>query len=270
MNTISFMTANFVAQQIDYALTEGWGQGDTATQRHFRPIDSFAERFEELLESIAEMGFSAIDLWGAHLHPDWASEEHQQTARALLDKYGFTVSSLATGVNSTLGDLARVCDIADAVGTQIIGGGGALLTREYDAVVGLLRERGIKLAFENHPEKTPDEVLQKIGPAADVIGVAIDTGWFGTQGYDAAHAVEMLADRVMLVHLKDVKGVGTHETCRYGQGIVPVEQVVRVMQSRGYTGGYSVEHEPELFDPTEDCRINLDMLRGWLGRPLRG
>ena len=31
MNMISFMTANYVARQIGYNMTEGWMQGDNAT-----------------------------------------------------------------------------------------------------------------------------------------------------------------------------------------------------------------------------------------------
>jgi hypothetical protein len=34
----------------------------------------------------------------------------------------------------------------------------------------------------------------------------------------------------------------------------------------GYRGGYAIEHEPDTFDPTEDCIAMLAMLRGWLNR----
>ena len=266
MNTISFMSANFVAQQVGYKMTQGWGQGDTTTQNYFRPIEIFGERFGDMLDAVADMGFTAIDLWSGQLNPAWATTEHMQTARALLDKYGFTVSSLAGGMGNSLDDLARVCDLAEAVGTTILGANGDhLLLNEYDSAAAMLRERGIRWAYENHPEQTPEAVLAKIGTAADVIGVAIDTGWFATQGYDAAQATETLADRIILVHLKDVKAVGAHETCRYGQGIVPIEQVVRVMQAHGYTGGYVIEHEPEHSDPTEDCVASREMLEDWLG-----
>ena len=264
MNTISFMSANFVAQHVGYHMIQGWGQGDSATQSYFRPIETFGERFEDLIAEVSEMGFTAIDLWGGHLYYAWATEEHAQTARAILDKYGFGVSSLATFMH-TADDVAKACDLAHALGTTMLGGGGAALTADYAGCVTLLRQRGIRWAYENHPEKTPDEVLAVIGDAADVVGVALDTGWFATQGYNAASAAEALAERVFLVHLKDVKAAGAHETCRYGTGIVPLAEVVQVMQAHGYSGGYSVEHEPEQFDPTEDCIASLALLKRWLG-----
>jgi hypothetical protein len=69
MTTISFMTANYVARQLGYHMTGGWDQGDKATNAYFRPLESFPERFEALLEEISELGFTAIDLWQAHLNP---------------------------------------------------------------------------------------------------------------------------------------------------------------------------------------------------------
>ena len=42
MNTISFMSANYVARQVNYQMTEGWMQGDAAPNAYFRPLDTFA------------------------------------------------------------------------------------------------------------------------------------------------------------------------------------------------------------------------------------
>ena len=66
---------------------------------------------------------------------------------------------------------------------------------------------------------------------------------------------------VFHVHLKDVRAPGSHETCRYGQGIVPIRACVEALQKLGYQGAISVEHEPEDFDPTDDCKANLATLR---------
>jgi L-ribulose-5-phosphate 3-epimerase len=131
--------------------------------------------------------------------------------------------------------------------------------------VALLREYGLHLALENHPEKNPVELLAKLGSGDDdLFGVAVDTGWFGTQGYDAAQAIHELGPRVFHVHLKDVRAAGAHQTCRFGQGIVPLEACVQALHTIGYTGTISVEHEPETFDPTEDCVASAALLRTWL------
>jgi sugar phosphate isomerase/epimerase len=129
----------------------------------------------------------------------------------------------------------------------------------------VLEKYGVRLGIENHPETTPQELLAKITAGGDRFGATVDTGWWGTQGYDAARAIEELGDRVWHVHLKDVLALGEpHETCRWGEGIVPIEECVRTLQRTGYTGAIAVEHEPETLDPTDDVRAMREQLEGWL------
>ena len=67
------------------------------------------------------------------------------------------------------------------------------------------------------------------------------------------------------MHLKDVLAEGEpHETCRWGEGVVPIEECVRTLQRAGYAGAIAVEHEPETVDPTDDIRAMREQLAGWL------
>jgi sugar phosphate isomerase/epimerase len=252
VNTISFMSANYVAREVGYAM-RGWGHGDRATNEAFRPLETYEQRLAELLGDIRALGFGAIDLWGAHLNPEWASAEHVEIARRLLAQHRLRVATIEVFVDRA--HLERACEIALAVGTSVIAGFAPV-----DAAA-LLRERGLRLGVENHPEQTPDELLAKIGDN----GAAVDTGWFATQGYDPVRAIEELGDRIVHVHLKDVLHPGEpHDTCRWGRGVVDVEGCVRALQRIGYTGAISVEHEPEHEDPSEDCRAMREQLEGWL------
>lgn len=269
MNRISFMLANYVARQLDYNLEEGllpgWGRGEQAASDYFQPIETFAPRFEEYLLDVRAMGYDAIDMWIGVIHPDWATEEHIRQAQELLRKHNMGVYSYAGWIGSTPEYFIRISELAVALGIPVLGGGTSMLVKDRSFVVDTLKRYGLRLGIENHPEKSTDEILAKIGDGGDgTIGVTIDTGWWGTQGVDAAEAIERLAPHLFLVHLKDVREVGAHNTCRFGEGIVPVERCVRVMQEIGYTGTISVEHEPHDFDPTEDCIANLQMLKEWL------
>ena len=74
-----------------------------------------------------------------------------------------------------------------------------------------------------------------------------------------------LDGHVLHVHLKDVLRRGEpHETCRWGDGIVPIEDCVRTLRGLGYERAYTVEHEPELHDSTDECRAMREQLEGWL------
>ncbi len=257
-NAVSFMSANYVAREVGYAM-HGWGHGDRATNEAFRPLESYGEKLDEILGDVTSLEFDAVDVWGAHLHPEWATDEHVAIAGELLGKRGLRVTSYAVWVGPAL--LERACEIAAAIGAPVIGGSVPL---DDPRVPSLLAERGLRFGLENHPEKTPQDVLAQIGQR-ERVGVTVDTGWFGTQGYDPARAIEELGDRVVHVHLKDVLAEGEpHETCRWGEGIVDVEACVRALQRIGYAGALSVEHEPETFEPTEDVRAMRAQLLEWL------
>jgi L-ribulose-5-phosphate 3-epimerase len=262
--TISFMSANFVAREVGYRMTD-WRHGEEAVHAAFRPLETYAARFGELLDEVVALGFGAVDIWLAHLEPGWESDEHVAIARAALDERGLAVASLAGGFGATPEEVERTCRLARALGTDLLGGNSPLLHEDRDALVELLNRYDLRFAIENHPERTPDEVLAKIGDGAGGrIGTAVDTGWYGTQGYDAARAIRELGPHVMHVHLKDVRAAGTHECCRFGQGVVPIRECVRALTEIGYEGPISVEHEPNDYDPRPEIREGLAMLRGWL------
>jgi hypothetical protein len=65
---ISILSANYVARELGYGMTGGWGEGDAATNDAFRPVETFRERFGGLLDEVADLGVSAIDLWTAYLN----------------------------------------------------------------------------------------------------------------------------------------------------------------------------------------------------------
>ena len=255
---IAYMTANEVARETGWAM-HGWGHGDRATNEAFAPLETYAERFDALLGRARALGFDAIDLWGAHLGTDWATDEHVTIARDALARHELPVATYATWVGP--GNVERACELALAVGTSVIGGG---FSGEAGALAPILRERGVTLAIENHPERTPAEVLAKIEAGEGTMAATVDTGWWGTQGYDAPRAIEELGNHVFHVHLKDVLAEGEHDTCRWGDGIVDVEACVRALQGIGYSGAMSVEHEPEDYDPSEDCAAMLAQLCRWL------
>jgi L-ribulose-5-phosphate 3-epimerase len=264
MNTISFITANYVARELGYNMTEGWMQGDESTQQAFKPIATFGKKFEEMLGDIKTLGFSAIDLWGAHLSPTWATKEHITIAKDLLAKYDLKVMSLAAWVGSVQ-HLKETCNLAVQLGVPVIGGGAPALADNRKEMVAILKDSNVKLGIENHPEKTPTEVFTQIGDGADgFIGTAVDTGWWGTQGYNAAKAIRELKGHILAIHLKDIKAAGAHDTCRYGEGVVNIEACVKALKEIGYTGPLGIEHEPEHHDPTEDVRESLKLLQGWL------
>ena len=93
----------------------GWAHGDRATNEAFAPLETYAERFDALLADAEALGFDTVDLWGAHLSPDWATDEHVDAAREALARHGLRVATYATWIGA--GNVERACELALALGT---------------------------------------------------------------------------------------------------------------------------------------------------------
>ncbi|MFQ3577699.1 MAG: Gfo/Idh/MocA family oxidoreductase, partial [Verrucomicrobiia bacterium] len=192
----------------------------------------------------------------------WATPEHIAILREEAARQKLRITSLAGGFGETEIEFRACCRLASELDIRILGGGCGLLQKDRSAMVRILREFGLIFALENHPEKSPSELLHRLGAGdEDVMKVAVDTGWFGTQGFPADQALEELAGRIAVVHLKDVKAAGEHETCALGAGVVPIHDALRKLRAIGYHGPISIEHEPFSFDPLPDCREALTLAR---------
>jgi L-ribulose-5-phosphate 3-epimerase len=261
MNKISFMGANLVAQQLDWNMTEGWSQGEAAANAYYSPIASYEERFDEFVGAAVEAGFDTVDVWHPQLNYLWATPQHISAAQRVLKEHGVAVSSYGSSYGDTADKFRRANEVAAALGTKLLGGQTRLLASDRASTISILKEFGNLLGLENHPQKSAAELLVEIGTDHDgVLGATVDTGWFGTQGMDAAQAIRELGDNVFYVHLKDVRAAGAHDTCAYGEGVVPIADCVKALHEIGYEGAISIEHEPEHYNPFPEVEFNRQRL----------
>jgi sugar phosphate isomerase/epimerase len=150
---------------------------------------------------------------------------------------------------AALPDLLDWIDVAEALGSRlmrIVVAGPRLrglepVERQIDTTLEPLRraaahagERGLHLAIENHADLDSQELAALIDRAgAPNVGVCLDTANTARVGEEADVAARRLADRVLMVHLKDVEQVTGPDdlvagTCSvtYGQGSVPLNAVL--------------------------------------------
>lgn len=265
MNAISFMGANLVAQQLDWSMTEGWWQGDTAANDHYRPIETFEDRFGAFVDLAAGAGFRSLDVWTGQLNWEWATQAHLEAARRVLRNRGITVTSYAGGFGDTVEEFGKACAVAVGLGAPILSGNAPLRETDRSGLLTTLRSNGLVFAIENHPETTAEELLEKIGDGdGGFIGAAVDTGWWATQGADAADAIRRLGEHVMHVHIKDIRAAGAHDTCGLGDGIVDIRDCLAAMGEIGFDGPISIEHEPEHYDPMPEVTASKARLDEWL------
>ena len=153
--TLSFMGANFVARELGYGAADEWGPFDAATNAAFEPLETYGARLDEILAIVASAGFEAMDMWLAHLNWRWATPEHIAIARDLLDRHGIRVVSLAGSFGETPSDLEAACRLANALEVDLLGGMGDVLRNHRSEAETVLREHGVRFAYENHPGAEP-------------------------------------------------------------------------------------------------------------------
>ncbi len=272
----SFVTANFVARPLGYRMEKGWAQGDRASHEWFESEATFEQRFDEMLREIVALGFDAIDLWCAHLHWSWATPHHIEAARTLLSKYKLEVRSYPAWVMGDAQQLIAACKLCQSLRIPSFAGNCELFTNDRAAAVKILRDHKIVYGIENHPETSSAEIFARLGHGdEDVVGVALDTGWCATRHWDPVSATRDFRGRLAAVHLKDVRPPRStktgyefvdlgHETCRLGDGVAKIAEVIRELKAQGYTGPLGIEHEPELFDPREEIRESKLRVETWL------
>ena len=254
------MSANYVAKELGYGAATEWAPFDDATNTAFEPLETFPTRFDALLASITDIGFDAIDLWFAHLNWRWATPDHIEIARDTLARHGVSVVAFAGGIGDTVGDVEAACRLANALDVDLIAGLGGIVHTDRSGAAAVLDAHGVRFGLENHPERTPGEVLAAIGDESS-LGAAVDTGWWATQGYDPVDAIRELSDRLLHVHLKDVEEPGTHVSCMHGEGCARIADCVDALVGLGYSGALTLEHEPYDRDPTAECARMLTRVR---------
>ncbi|MGW4380155.1 sugar phosphate isomerase/epimerase family protein [Kitasatospora sp. NPDC004531] len=274
---LAFPTANFIARERGYAQLGGWRQDDPAhpflggwaecaqaVRAAFAPAETYRERLGALLGEVRDAGFEAVELWSGHLDPHWATDQHLEAARELLAEHGLRAVGFHGYLGATRDTALRACRITAALGAGLLtGGGGRYLDAHRADAIAMLRDHGIRLAIENHPEHaTPAQLLADVGESADgTIGVNLDTGWWATHRQDPAEAITALAGHLLHVQLKDIAAPGTHHPAPLGTGCVPVRDCLRALAAADYAGAYSLEHLTADTSPVAACRDAAALLK---------
>jgi sugar phosphate isomerase/epimerase len=250
----AFNTANLVARVTGYRYQLGqW------MEQHKKTIAATDEAaWRAICKEIAATGFKAVEVWEAHAAPESLDEAKARTWKKILDDNGLTPVAYAGGLRL---ETLRICQW---MGIPHIDGG--LRDNTPEKAAALCKEHGVRFNIENHPEKSAQEILAKIGGGNDWLGVCIDTGWLGTQGAPGPATIKACAPFVRHTHVKDVKEAGAHETCLLGEGVADVAGCLAALREAKYAAWYSWEDEPEDRNPFDSAVRN----REWIEKHLAG
>ncbi len=113
-------------------------------------------------------------------------------------------------------------------------------------------KHGITLAYENHTKGAPWEYwdfsqpseifIEILNELSDThLGVCFDTANPLVLNEDVLDLFEKVLDRIVVLHIFDMKEIGTFEPVRVGTGASPIQQILSRLRQTNYDGWLSIE-----------------------------
>ena len=131
-------------------------------------------------------------------------------------------------------------------------------------------EYDIEVAIHNHGPGDlhfpgPRDALPIIRDMDPRVGVCVDLGHTTRTGVDIVEALEEAGDRVLDVHVKDLKDLLAAESqCIVGEGAMPFPAIFHQLVDMGYSGYVNLEYEIDAQDPLPGMLQSFAYMRGVL------
>jgi len=222
---------------------------------------------DQTLQMTKRVGLTHIAFKDFHLPLDSSPEKIEEVAAKVkaagLDLYGGGVIYMKTEQ-----EVQRAFDYARAAGMRVIIG---VPNHELLPLVDRkVKEYDIKVAIHNHgpTDKVypiPATAYELIKDLDRRIGLCNDIGHTARAGVDPSASIEMYADRLYDVHIKDVSAATAKGgTVEIGRGVIDIPQVLAALIKIDYTGIVSFEYEKDENDPLPGLAESVGYVRGVL------
>jgi sugar phosphate isomerase/epimerase len=226
------------------------------------------------LREISDIGYPAVELAG---YGGFAPQDLHK----VLEDLGLLVSgahvplySWETNPETVLADM-QALDCAHAVvpmvppETRGDQASVARLAESFNRWGELCRKEGLSFSYHNHDfEFAPlgsstmwDVLVRETDP--QLVHLELDLYWIKYGGADPETVLRDVADRVSLVHLKDMAPDDTRSDLPVGEGTLPWNDLLEAADAGGVEWYVAEQDNPR--DALEDVRISLQYMRGLAG-----
>ncbi|CAM3526189.1 sugar phosphate isomerase/epimerase family protein [Deinococcus frigens] len=230
--------------------------------------EQLAQDFPGTLDAVAASGVTEVELAGEYGGLDGPG------LRAALAERGLTATAAHIGGEAwetdTDGQIAFLhgVGVTRAVYPWFKGEGQEWVTlaEQLEGLSQRLAGEGISLSYHNHNHELSETldgqpVLDLLMERAPSLGLELDTAWVYAGGQDPVDYLQRYADRVPLVHLKDLRRENDGwRTVELGAGEVPLAAILDAVPA-----GASVFYEQDQADGLNSLRTSLAFL-GSLGK----
>lgn len=230
--------------------------------------DETRRDFAGTLRSVAQIGYAGVEFAG---YGNLTSQEMS----ALLAETGLRAVATHLGLDALLGSQldASIRYCLD-IGCPIIvlpslanewrtREGIQALAPRLNAIGQRCLEQRINFGYHNHDFEFArvdgvyllDYLLQATDPS--LVKIELDVYWVAYAGVDPVSYLQKLADRIVLIHLKDM--AADRSMTEVGKGVLDMRHICEFAQARGLRG--IVENDHPQIPSLESARISLDYFR---------
>ena len=253
--------------------------------------EEFARDLAGTLKKVADIGYREVEFAGVPALPA------TQLRRLLLD-FGLTAPSMHAGMSDLQAGLNERLDYAKALGAENIvcsfpwtadarfrgAPSGALAAgiklddwrwnaEQLNRIGEISGRMGLRCGYHNHNIEfrtydgvvAYDELLKLTSPS--LVTMELDIGWVVTAGADPLRYLHNHADRISLLHIKDVRkdarlggDMVEGQTTELGTGQIDWRRVFAGI-TPGSVRHYFVEQENFERTPMQAAKINFDYMR---------
>jgi sugar phosphate isomerase/epimerase len=221
---------------------------------------------DETLELGRELAIRHIHLKDVHL-PMTASASDFAAARAKIEAAGLRL--MGGGTITLKNDPAQVraaFEYAKAAGFPLIV--AAPEPAAFDTIEQAIREFDVKVAVHNHgPEDehfpAPQDAYRLLSGRDARFGLCMDIGHASRAGVDPVKTVAELKDRLLDIHVKDLKDKLVKESqTEVGKGALDIPGLFRALVGIGFKGHVALEYEINEANPRVGIRESFAYMRG--------
>jgi sugar phosphate isomerase/epimerase len=229
---------------------------------------------DKMIEAMAAIGLSSIELWDGHLNPGKASEADFKAIKKKFDDAGIKVNAYCVNfpVDSKDDYLDRGFNGALLLGTRV------MTASVKKPIVPRLSEwcqkYKIKLGLHNHwfgykefkgdrsqEFETPDDFMNALKGSSDYLSINLDIGHFYAAGFDPVSFIRDHHPRIVSLHIKDRDKDADHTGRRFGEGATPITETMALLKKIKFKYAANIEYEPETANPTEGTRTAFEYMK---------
>ncbi|AQY51810.1 xylose isomerase-like TIM barrel family protein [Listeria weihenstephanensis FSL R9-0317] len=229
------------------------------------------EDFFGTLERIAEMGYDGVEFAGYY-------DRSAADLKAKLAELGLGIAGSHIPYEKLRDELDTVIAFEQELGNDYIVCPWADFETEAEwiefakslrVIAEQVRARGLHFVYHNHAHEFKrlgnDYILDVLLAGVHGLEVELDTYWVHHAGVDVVPYMERWADRMPLVHLKDMKRDPVVESTEIGNGVLAVKRFAELAEQNGVKW---LIIEQEAFDKDQllSVEIGLKNLRKMVGK----